>query len=312
MTAKKTFFLGALIVVLLILYNSLYVISEGQQALLLSLGKIVQKNGQALIIEPGLHIKIPFFNQVKKLDVRLQTAATQSSRILTQDAKFVIVDYYIKWRVRDLPVYYQRTGGDSYVAQSLLQQQVNDALRAAFGERTLTDMVSGERINVMALLKASANKTAKNLGIGVADVRIKSIDLPKEVSNAVFNNMSTGREKAAMKYRADGKAKAETVRAKADTEASLLVAQAQMKAAKIRASGIAKSAHIYSTAYEQDPDFYAFYRSLQAYLAAFNGKNDFLVLTPESNFFQYFDHFSPTSAVKKDPAKLIAQQRSAE
>ena len=290
MSAARKSLWTILVIVILFVYTSFYTVSEGQSALLLRLGKIVLgPNGEVQGITPGLHFKIPFIYQTRKLDIRLQSVTAQSSRILTLDQKYVIVDYYIKWRIQDLSLYYQRTGGDAIVAQNLLQQQVNDALRAAFGERTLTDMVSGERVNVMSLLKNSANATAKNLGISVADVRIKSIDLPKEVSEAVFNNMRTEREKDAAQYRAGGRAEAEAIIANAQAKAAVSVAQAEMQAAEVRAKGAASAANIYSDAYQQDADFYSFYRSLEAYLVAFNNKSDVMVLTPESEFFKYFN-----------------------
>jgi membrane protease subunit HflC len=288
--ALRTFFWLLILILILVLYASMYTVNEGQKALLLRLGEIVTNpNGSAKIILPGLHFKLPILNQVRKFDVRLQTLMVQSSRILTQEQKYVLVDYYIKWQVENLQLYYQRTGGDSLQAQTLLQQQVNDALRAAFGQRTITDMVSGERVNVMALLKESANRTAKNLGIWVADVRIKSIDLPKEVSETVFSRMRTKREQVATQHRADGKAQAEGVRAAADAKATIIVAEAQTKAASLRAQGMAEASHIFTAAYSQDPKFYAFYRSLEAYKEAFSSKSDLLILTPESAFFSFFN-----------------------
>lgn len=275
---------------LALLYISAYTVSEGQRALLLKLGNIVRDDqGHARIIGPGLHFSIPLLVNVRKFDARLQTVTAQSSRILTLEQKYVVVDYYIKWRIQNFPLYLQRTSGDAFAAQNLLQQQVNDALRAAFGARTITDMVSGERVNVMALLRNSANATAKNLGIQVADVRIKSIDLPQQVSERVYSRMRTKREQVATEHRAAGKAKAESIRATADANAAISVAQAQFNAAKTRASGTAEAAAIYAEAYQQDREFYSFYRSLQAYLTAFSSKQDFLVLTPESDFFNYFN-----------------------
>lgn len=289
MSALKKLSLAGAVIVLLILYNTLFVVNEGQRGLLLRLGEIVQdNNGRAVVANPGLGFKMPLLNQVRLFDTRLQTLAVKSSRILTKEQKYVQVDYYIKWRIEDLALYYQRTSGDVLRTETLLQQQVNDALRAAFGERTISDMVSGERVNVMALLKNSANVTAKNLGINVIDVRIKAIDLPEEVSEAVYNRMRTKREEVATDHRGAGRAQAEAIRATADAQATVKVAEAKMQAAKLRAEGIAEAAKIYSQAYSQDPEFYAFYRSLQAYKNSFNSKNDFLLLTPESDFFRYF------------------------
>lgn len=296
----KPFHLIILFIALLFLFSSVYVVQEGQRGLLLRLGKIINhKDGKPVVLSPGLGIKMPLINQVRLFDVRLQTLAVQSSRILTQEQKYVLVDYYIKWRVEDLPLYYQRTSGDEFRAQTLLQQQVNDALRAAFGQRTITDMVSGERVNVMALLKDSANATAKNLGISVADVRIKSIDLPEEVSETVFTRMRTKREQVATQHRADGRASAEGIKASAEAKATVTVAEAKMQAANLRAQGSAQAAHIYAQAYDKNPEFYAFYGSLEAYKASFNNKNDFLLLTPESDFVKYFN-MTPSVSSKKN------------
>jgi modulator of FtsH protease HflC len=297
MSPFKTIGVVLALIILLLFYGSVYRVFEGQKALVLRLGKIERTyNGEPLIVGPGLHFKLPIINQVRKFDVRLQTLTVQSSRILTEEQKYVLVDYYIKWRVENLGLYYQRTGGDSFRAQTLLEQQVNDALRAAFGQRTITEMVSGERLNVMALLKDSANATAKNLGIWVADVRIKTIDLPKEVSETVYGRMRTKREQVATQYRSNGRAKAEAIQAAADAKAVIAVAEAKAKAANLRAEGVALASTIYAEAYQRDSEFYAFYRSLDAYKKAFNNKNDILILTPGNEFFKYFNMMPVVSA----------------
>jgi len=296
--------------VLIILYSSIFTVNQGHKAMLLRLGEIVNDaQGKPLIIEPGLHFKTPLIVKVRKFDTRLQTLTAQSSRILTEDQKYVLVDYYIKWRIDDLSLYYQRTSGDVLQAQTLLQQQVNDALRSSFGQRTLTEMVSGERVNIMSLLKDSANATAQNLGIWVEDVRIKSIDFPKELSEKVFSTMRTGREQVAAQYRADGSAMAEAIKAEADAKAAILIAQSKGQAAALRAQGDAEAAAVYNSAYGQDYRFYTFYRSLEAYRTVFNAnKQNILVLTPHSEFLKYFN---PGEAVSKmiaemkgDPSKV--------
>lgn len=290
MGGVKLIFAAFLILVLMIVLSCIYTITEGQRAIVLRLGEIVtDSKGNVQVMEPGLHVKWPIINQVRRFDVRLQTLLVQSSRILTQEQKYVLVDYYIKWKVENLPLYFQRTGGNALQAETLLQQQVNDALRAAFGQRTITDMVSGERINVMALLKTSANATAKNLGIWVADVRIKSIDLPDAVSSTVFSRMRTKREQVATQHRANGRAKAEAIRAQADAQAAVSLAQAQTLAANLRAQGISEASRIYASAYTIAPQFYAFLRSLQVYQAGFSNKSDLLILSPQSALFKYFD-----------------------
>lgn len=295
--------LSVLVIVLFLILTGVYTVTEGQKALVLRLGQIVidPATQQAKVVGPGLHFKVPVINQIRTFDARLQTFPVESSRILTEDQKYVLVDYYIKWRINDVALYYQRTGGVAEQAEVLLQQQVNDALRAAFGQRTLTDMVSGERINVMALLTQSANQTAKNLGILVVDVRIKSIDLPKEVSDRVYNRMRTRREQVATELRSEGKAQAEAVKASADAEAQVKLATAKTEAAKLRAQGIAEAGEVYTVAYTKDPAFYYFYGSLEAYRDVFNSKQDVLVLQPNNQFFKYFNGTTaaPVSATKK-------------
>lgn len=294
MSALKTVGITVLVLVILFLYGSMYTVNEGEKALVLRLGQIVHtSDGNAKVVLPGLHFKLPILNTIRLFDTRLQTLAVKSSRILTLEQNDVLVDYYIKWRIQNLALYYQRTGGDEYQAQLLLQQQVNDALRAAFGQRTITDMVSGERVNLVALLTNRANDTAKNLGIYVADVRIKSIDLPKEVSDNVYSRMRSQREKFATELRSDGKAKAEAIQATADSKAAVVVAQAKMEAATLRSQGNAQAAKIYDDAYSQDPGFFSFYRSLEAYRNSFKTSNDFLVLSPDSEFFKYFNGMQP-------------------
>lgn len=291
MSYAKKIFLLIFVIILLSFFACFYSVKEGQRALLLKLGEIVtDSSGQPLVIQPGLHLRIPFINRVRTFDVRLQTLNAQSSRVLTEEQKYVLVDYYVKWRIADLPLYYTRTGGFADKAETLLQQKVNDALRAAFGKRTITEVVSGERGNVMDLLKQKADESAEGLGIEVIDVRVKRIDLPEEVSDSVFDRMRVEREQAATKHRSDGKAKAESVKAGADATVTVILAKAREKAAKIQAQGNAKAAEIYANAYKKDASFYALYRSLQAYKNVFISKNDVLLLKPDSQFFKYFNN----------------------
>jgi modulator of FtsH protease HflC len=290
MIALRKIYIGLLVIVLLFIYASCYTIKEGQQAILLRLGKIVTEHkGPAYILHPGLHFYIPLINQVRIFDIRLQTFDSQSSRVLTEEQKYVLVDYYVKWKISNLALYYTRTGGFADRAGTLLQQKVNDALRAAFGRLTITDVVSGERGNVMTLLKQKADESAKELCIEVIDVRIKRTDLPEEVSASVFERMRVEREQAATKHRSDGKANAEVIRAEADATVTVTLAKAKTQAAQIKAEGNGAAAKIYADAYNKDADFYAFYRSLLAYQNTFNS-NDILLLKPEGQFFKYFNN----------------------
>jgi membrane protease subunit HflC len=280
-----------LILFFIILYASLYTVNEGQKTLTLRFGKIIaDKQGQAIISSPGLHAKLPFIDNIRWFDTRLQTLNVDSSRILTAEQKYVLVDYYAKWRIQNIPLYYTRTGGDADQARTLLQQKINDSLRAEFGRRYLSDVISDARAAIMTKLQTEANKNAKELGIAVLDVRIKRIDLPTEVSASVFQRMRAERELVATKHRSDGKAAAEQIQAQADADATVIQANAQAEAAKIRAGGEAAAAKIYADAYGRDPEFYAFYKSLQTYQSVFNNnENNILVLKPDSQFFKYFN-----------------------
>lgn len=274
---------------LLIAFNSFFIVHEGQAALVLRLGELKhQSDGNAVVYQPGLHMKLPIIEKVRKLDVRLQNLEAESPRILTKEQKYLYVDYYAKWRIADVSLYYQRTGGFPLRAQQLMTQKINDSLRAQFGKKELQEVVSDDRVTIMSNLQQSANEGAQGLGIEIADVRIKSIDLLKEVQESVFKRMSTKREQVATEYRSEGKATAEEVRSRADADAAKLLADASQQAQKVRAQGDALAAKIFSAAYSKDPVFYAFYRSLEAYRQVFSNSNNIMVLNPNSEFFKYF------------------------
>lgn len=301
-TSRNTILLGILFL-LFILFSTIYTVREGEQAMLLQLGaiKTYSATGKPYIENPGLHFKMPLLTQVRIFDTRLQTLDIKSSRIVTAEQKDVIVDYYVKWRIDNLPLYYTRTGGDPTQTNLLLEQQLNDGLRAQFGRRTISEVVSDDRTSIMDALSKQANETAQRLGISVVDVRIKRIDLPSEVSTAVFERMRAGRERVATEHRATGKANAEAIRANADAEATVTIATANAQAANIRSQGDAQAAKIYTDAYGKDVSFFAFLRSLTAYKAIFApNQNNILVLKPDGQFFKYFKGAeSGESAVKK-------------
>lgn len=266
---------------------SMFTLHQSQAGLVMRLGSLIKDaKGQPVIYGPGLHFKMPFLDTLKRFDMRLQTFMVNSSRVLTSEQKYVLVDYYVKWRIKDLPLYFKRTAGLSFRAERLLQQRTNGAVRAAFGERTITDVVSGEREAVMGLLRTKANETAKKLGIEVVDVRVKGIDLPEEVSVSVFQRMSADRERVATKHRSDGRSAAEKVRAGADAKVTVMLAQAKAQAAGIRAQGDAQAAAIYNQAFSQDPKFYQFWRSMEAYRTSFGGEQDLLVLDTNNPYFR--------------------------
>lgn len=283
-------------------YMSTYIVYEGQAALLLRLGeiKIDPATNKPDVELPGLHFKLPVINDAEIFDTRLQTLSVESSRILTAEQKYVLVDYYAKWRINDLALYYTRTGGDSNVARDLLTQKINDALRAEFGKRKLDEVISDARDNIMHALQTQASESANNLGISVIDVRIKKIDLPSDISGFVFNNMSSKRAAVAAQYRADGLALAAAIRANADFTAAVTVAKANAQALQIRGEGDALAAKTYADAYNKDPAFYAYYRSLHIYQESFSDKNDILVLKPNNQFFNYFNNTSSDNS-RKNP-----------
>lgn len=291
MLSRNTIFIIAFLAIIFVFFSTVYTVTEGEQALLLHLGNIeTDASGKALIEGPGLHFKLPIITQAYIFDMRLQTLDIKSSRIMTAEQKDVIVDYFVNWRIANPALYYTRTGGDITQANLLLQQQLNSSLRAEFGNRTISQVVSDDRAMIMNTLSQEANTGSKNLGISVVDVRIKGIDLPDEVSTAVFERMKTGRERVASQFRADGKAQAEAIRANADGVATVTIAKAKAQAANIRSTGDAQAAKIYADAYSQNPDFFAFLRSLQAYKAVFtNTQNNILVLRPDNQFFKYFN-----------------------
>lgn len=291
MSPKAIFWTILVFILFMLGYSSVYTVRQGQEGVLLYLGKIQtdSKTKLSVVKDAGLHYKLPFLDQILLFDVRLQTLDIQSSRIVTEEKKDVIVDYYVKWRITNPALYYTRTGADQFRAETLLEQQLNDTLRAEFGKRTIQEVVSDDRSAIMNQLKDQADKSAQKLGIQVIDVRIKRIDLPPEVSSAVYERMRAERERVATEHRAQGRADGEAIRAQADANATVTVATAQEQAAQIRAQANALAAKIYSDAYGKNPDFYAFYRSLLAYEATFNNKGDVLVLKPDSQFFTYFN-----------------------
>ncbi len=272
-----------LVVLLAVVSNSLYVVNERERAVLLKFGEVVSTD-----IEPGLHFKIPIVNDVRRFESRLITLDSSPQRYLTAEKKALIVDSFVKWRVADAGKYYTATGGDEFSANSLLASRVDNGLRNKFGERTVYEVVSGERDVLMAEITKELDDIALNeLGIHVLDVRVKGIDLPPEVSNAVYSRMSTEREREARDHRSRGRELAEGIEADADRQNTVIEANAYREAQQIRGEGDAVAAEIYANAFNQDQEFYTFYRSIAAYKSSFAGKEDLLVIDPESDFFRY-------------------------
>lgn len=290
MKAKHAFPLAILVIIILLLGSSLFVVTEGQRALIMRLGTIQRdKQGEPIIYSPGLHFKLPIVASVLDFDVRVQTMDIAKSRIVTSEKKDVIVDYYVKWRITDLNKYYTSTSGIKAQAEQLLAQQVNNGLRAEFGTRTIPEVVSDDRSQIMMELRDSITKSADPLGLDIVDVRIKTIDLPDEVSSAVFNRMRAERERIAAEHRAEGRSRSEAIKAGADASVTVIIAKARQQAADVMAKGDAKAAKIHADAYKKDASFYAFYKSLEAYRLTMAKKDDVLVLSPNSEFFKYFN-----------------------
>ncbi|MBT4833216.1 MAG: protease modulator HflC [Porticoccaceae bacterium] len=279
----KTF--GLLIIVLAGLQSTLYVISEFERGVKLQFGRLIEAD-----IQPGLHVKIPFVDDVRIFDARILTVDAQPASFFTIEKKRLIVDSYAKWRIANVETYYKATGGVESVAHNRLANRVNNGLRNQFGTRTLHEVVSGERDLLMKNITEDLNSSVlDSLGIEVVDVRVKRIDLPQEVSSQVFRRMTAEREKEARELRSTGKERAEKIRASADRERTIELANAYRDAEELRGEGDAKAASIYAGAYQRDPEFYAFVRSLNAYKNAFANKGDILLVEPDSDFFKYLN-----------------------
>lgn len=290
MNAATKTLIGILILILAILiFGSMFTITQGQDGIILRLGKLVlnKENKQVKILGPGLHFKSPFIETVRIFDTRIQTLDIKSSRIVTKEKKDVIVDYFVKWKIDDIAHYFTSTGGNEFKAETLLEQQLNTSLRAEFGKRAISD-ISGGREDLTEILKEKAREQAAQLGIKIVDVRIKGMELPENTSNNIFQFMRANMQKIANRHRADGTALAEAIRAGADAKVTVLLAQAKSDAQLIKARGQAQAAMIYANAYSKNPDFFGFYRSLKAYKASFKNKQDLLVLDLSSAFFDYF------------------------
>ena len=285
MATRTLVTLIGLFVALLLASSSLFVVKETERAIMLQFGEVVQFD-----IQPGLHVKVPFVNTVRIFDARVLTLDARPQRYLTLDKKALIVDSFVKWRIDDVAVYYTSTSGDEFTAAKLLASRVDTGLRNQFGERTLTEVVSGERDELMAELLEELNQLVKTeFGIEVVDVRVKRIDLPQEVSESVYGRMRTERESEAREIRSKGKEFAEGKRADADRQETVIEANAYRDAELVRGDGDAKAAAIYAKAFNKDPEFYSFYRSLDAYRKTFGASGDVMLLEPDSEFFKYMN-----------------------
>ncbi len=290
MKQKTGMVLVASVIVLIVLSLSMFVVDQRQNAIVFRFGEIV-----SVIKAPGLSFKLPLVDNVRFYDVRVLTIeSSEPERFLTSEKKNVLVDLFVKWRISDVEKYYVSVNGEESRAQTRLLQTINDGLRAEFGNRTVHDVVSGERDRIMELMREKANEDARKIGVEVLDVRVKRVDLPQEVSQSVYSRMDAERKRVANELRSTGAAESEKIRADADRQREVILAEAYRDAQRIKGDGDAKATVIYSRAYGQNSEFYAFYRSLEAYRLSFKNKGDVLVLEPNSEFFKYFKNSKPT------------------
>ncbi|MES2682456.1 MAG: protease modulator HflC [Pseudomonadota bacterium] len=268
---------------LLTLANTAFIVDQREKAVLFQLGELTRAD-----YAPGLHFKLPFMQSVTRFDARIQELDNPTENFLTAEKKNVEVDSYVKWRIADSTQYYRATGGQSIVAADRLSAIVNSGLRSQFGSRTIQQAINTDRVAMMQALEKDAKEKVKELGVEIIDVRIKSINLPREVSDSVYDRMRAERTRVATELRAKGAEEGEKIRANADRDAQVTVADAYRDAEKLRGEGDAKAAEIYAKAYGADAEFYKFYRSLSAYRDSIGGPNDVLVVEPKGEFFDAF------------------------
>ncbi|MGM0983615.1 MAG: protease modulator HflC [Pseudomonadota bacterium] len=280
---RSLIIVGGLAAVAWLASNSLYVVDETERAVKLRFGEIVQEN-----IQPGLHFKVPITQTVRTFDTRLLTLDTDPSRYLTLEQKAVIVDSYVMWQVVNPTQYYEATAGDELMATRLIQPRVDESLRNEFGRLNLQEIIAERRDDLMTGPTEDLDQLMREeLGVAVRDIRVKRIDLPEDVSSAVYERMRSERERQAREWRAQGQEEAERIRANADRRRQVLLAQASARSETLRGEGDAEAAGIFSEAYGQDQEFFSFWRSLNAYRDSFEGDDNMLVLDPSSDFFQY-------------------------
>ncbi|GHT93973.1 protein HflC [Betaproteobacteria bacterium] len=284
MRDKLSLMVAVLVIVVAVLSMTMFTVSQRQFAIVFQLGEVKE-----VIMEPGLNFKLPLIQNVRYLERRILTMDTSaaSERFLTSEKQNVIVDYFVKWRIIDPRLYYESVAGEESRAVVRLNQAVNAGLREEFGKRTIHEVVSGERNMIMEQMSARADHDLRSIGVQIVDVRLKRVELPPTVSSSVYSRMEAERKRVANERRSQGEAEAETIRADADRQRDVIVAEAYGDSQRIMGEGEAKAAAIYSAMYGRDPEFYAFYRSLEAYRESFGGKEDVMVVDPSSEFFKY-------------------------
>ena len=275
--------LVGLLTLLILLSLSTFTVDQREHAVVFRLGEIVSVKA-----EPGLYFKVPLVENVRFFEKRILTYdSTQPDRFITSEKKSVLVDSYIKWRINDPAKYYVSVNGDERQAERRLTQTVNDGLRAEFGKRTIQEVVSGERSEIMNIIKERADSDSRQIGIEIIDVRIRRVDLPNEVSESVYQRMNAERKAVANELRSQGFAESEKIRADAEKQRDIIITDAYREAQIIKGQGDAKASRIYADTFSKNPEFYDFYRSLEAYRNSFDGKDDIMVLDANSDFFKY-------------------------
>jgi membrane protease subunit HflC len=287
---------AVLVVLALIVSSTMFTVDQRQNAIVFQLGEVKE-----VVREPGLHFKWPLLQNVRHFDMRILTYDdAEPLRFLTQGNRPVLVDSFVKWRINDVRQYYVSVEGDEFRAATRIRQTVSGALRDEFGARGLHDVVSGERDVIMNRVRDKVDEDLKRIGVGVVDVRLKRVDLPADVSESVYRRMEAERKRIANEQRSTGAADAEKIRADADRQREVLLAEAYRDAQRVRGDGDAKAAAIYAAAFNQNPEFFSFYRSMEAYRNTFRGRNDLLLVEPNSDFLRYFrDSLGKPPAQKK-------------
>ncbi len=285
MNRNLTLLLVGLVAALIVASLTLFTVDQRQHAIVFRLGEPVN-----VIRSPGLYLKVPLLDNVRFFDVRILTLdSDEPERFITSEKKNVLVDSFVKFRIVDVLQYYISVGGDEARAKIRLSQTVNDSLRAEFGKRTIHEVVSGERDQIMELMRAKADADARTIGVEVLDVRLKRVDLPQEVGESVYRRMEAERKRVANELRSLGFAEAEKIRADAERQRSIIIAEAYRDAQRVKGEGDARSAAIYARAFQQNPEFFAFYRSMEAYRQSFKSRSDVMVIDPSSDFFRYLE-----------------------
>jgi modulator of FtsH protease HflC len=283
MKINVTNILIGLVAVLVVASLSMFVVDQRQTAIVFQLGEMI-----SVKTEPGLYFKVPLMQNVRFFDSRILTLDTgEPERFITAEKKNVMVDSFVKWRIVDVKQYYVSVGGDEVRARTRLMQTVNSSMREEFGKRSIHEVISGERDQIMEVLRQKTDADARKIGVQVLDVRLKRVDFPTEISDSVYRRMEAERKRVANELRATGNAESEKIRADADRQRQVILADAYRDAQRIKGAGDAKAAALYAAAFGRNPEFYSFYRSLEAYRQSFKNKSDVMVLDPSSAFFKY-------------------------